>query len=202
MNKKVSDKNSILIEDLFFSQTWNFLHVYIPKQRNGSSSTEKNYKQGLKAFRIYVNEVAGIATNKFRFKDCSYDLVLDYRNHLHDVKNYKETTINNRLAALKSYMKYASARDISLQQFAFSISEVPFLRAPIMMQPIIEDTEALAAILNMPKNTRQGLRDKVLMSILYDGGIRVQELVLLDLQDVRLDTAEMYLHIHGKGNKE
>jgi len=202
MSRAPSSKNLILVEDLFFSKTWDFLHVYIPKQKNGSSSTAKNYKQGLKAFRIYVNEVAGISTNKFRFKDCTYDFVLDYRNHLHDVKDYKETTINNRLAVLKSYMKYVSARDISLQQFAFSISEVPFLRTPMVMQPIIEDTEALAAILNMPKNTLKGLRDKVLMSILYDSGIRVQELVSLELKDVRLDTEEMYLHIHGKGNKE
>jgi len=202
MSRAPSSKNLILVEDLFFSKTWDFLHVYIPKQKNGSSSTAKNYKQGLKAFRIYANEVAGISTNKFRFKDCTYDFVLDYRNHLHDVKDYKETTINNRLAVLKSYMKYVSARDISLQQFAFSISEVPFLRTPMVMQPIIEDTEALAAILNMPKNTLKGLRDKVLMSILYDSGIRVQELVSLELKDVRLDTEEMYLHIHGKGNKE
>lgn len=202
MSRNTSGKNLILVEDLFFSKTWDFIHVYIPKQKDGSSCTAKNYKQGLKAFRIYVNEVAGISTNKFRFEDCTYDFVLDYRNHLHDVKDYKETTVNNRLAALKSYMKYVSARDISLQQFAFSISEVPFLRTPVMMQPIIEDTEALAAILNMPKNTQKGLRDKVLMSILYDSGIRVQELVSLELQDVSLDTGEMYLHIHGKGNKE
>lgn len=202
MNKNTSGKNGIPVEELFFCQTWNFLHIYIPKQKDGSSSTAKNYKQGLKAFRIYINEVAAVSTNKFQFKDCTYDFVLDYRNYLRDVKDYKETTVNNRLAVLKSYMKYVSARDISLQQFAFSISEVPFLRAPVMMQPIIEDTEALAAILNMPKNTRKGLRDKVLMSILYDGGIRVQELVLLELRDVCLDTEELYLHIHGKGNKE
>jgi len=202
MSRNTPGKDLIMIENLFFSKTWDFLHVYIPKQKDGSSSTAKNYKQGLKAFRIYVNEVAGIPTNKFRFKDCTYDFVLDYRNHLHDVKDYKETTVNNRLAALKSYMKYVSARDISLQQFAFSISEVPFLRTPVIMQPVIEDTDALAAILGMPKNTQKGLRDKVLMSVLYDSGIRVQELVFLDLQDVSLDTGEMYLNIHGKGNKE
>jgi len=202
MRRNISGKNPILVEDLFFSRTWDFLHVYIPKQKDGSSSTVKNYRQGLKSFRIYVNEVAGISTNKFLFKDCTYDFVLDYRNHLHEVKDYKETTVNNRLAVLKSYMKYVSARDISLQQFTFSISEVPFLRTPVIMQPIIEDTEALAAILGMPKNTLKGLRDKALMSVLYDSGIRVQELVSLELKDVRLDTEEMYLHIHGKGNKE
>jgi len=85
MRRNTSGKNSLLAEDLFFSRTWDFLHVHIPKQKDGSSSTAKNYKQGLKAFRIYVNEVAGISTNKFLFKDCTYDFVLDY---FHDVKDY------------------------------------------------------------------------------------------------------------------
>ena len=85
------------------------------------------------------------------------------------------------VAAIKSYMNYAAARDVSLQQFAFVIDKVPFYREPKKQQPIIENTDSLAAVLAMPRNTHKGLRDKVMMSILYDSAIRAEELITINL---------------------
>lgn len=50
--------------------------------------------------------------------------------HTHDVKNLKARTANNKLAAIKSYVGYVSARDISLQQYAFSVAQVPYYSEP------------------------------------------------------------------------
>ena len=189
-------------EMLFFSRTYDFLHVYIPKEKGGSSHTLLTYKQGLKTFRQYVNDTRNIPTNRFEFKDCTYDFLLDYRNYLHDVKNLKERTANNKLAAIKSYVGYVSARDISLQQYAFSVGQVPYYSEPKEHQPVIENVNALAALLHMPANTRKGLRDKVILSVLYDSAMRVDELVSLDVRNVCLDHEDVRLRIHGKGNKE
>lgn len=187
---------------LFFSRTYDFLHVCLPKEKNGSGRTVTTYKQGLKTFRRYVNEVAGIPSNRFEFRDCTYDFLLDYRNYLHDVEHLKARTVNNKLAAVKSYVGYASARDVSLQQFVFSIKQVPYYSEPKEQQPVIEDVDALAALLHMPPNTRKGLRDKVILSVLYDSGMRVDELVSLNFANVCLDHGEVHMRIHGKGNKE
>jgi len=190
------------IESLFFCKIHDFLHVYIPKQKNGTGNTLITYRQGLKTFRAYVNDVAGLPSNRFVFKDCTYDFLLDYRNYLHDVINLKKKTVNNKLAVVKSYMEYVSARDISLQQYAFAVSQVPYYSVPRIQQPIIEDVDALAALLGMPANTKKGLRDKVIMSVLYDGGIRVDELVSLKIRSLCLNNEDIRLRIHGKGNKE
>ena len=190
------------IENLFFSRNHDFLYIYIPKQQNGSENTRATYKSGMKAFRTYVNSVAGIATNKFKFEDCTYDFLLDYRNHLHDVLHLSEKTANNRLATIKSYMNYASARDVSLQQYAFAVSQVPFYTVPKIQQPIIEDTDSLAALLAIPPNTKKGLRDRVIMSVLYDGGIRLNELVTLKVASLDLSGDEIRIKLHGKGNRE
>lgn len=189
-------------DTLFFSRTYDFLHVYIPKEKGGSKHTFVTYKQGLKTFRGYVNDVAGIPSNKFEFKDCTYDFLLDYRNHLHDAADLKKRTVNNKLAAVKSYMGYASARDVSLQQYAFAIEQVPYYSEPKEHQPIIEDEDALAALLGMPGNTKKGLRDTVIMCILYDSGIRVDELVSLTVRNVCVDYDDVRIRVHGKGNKE
>lgn len=190
------------IETLFFCKVHDFLYVYIPEQKDGTGHTVATYKQGFKTFRSYVNNVAGIPTNRFCFEDCSYDFLLDYRNYLHDAKKLKESTVNNKIATVKSYMNYVSARDVSLQPYAFAISQVPYYSIPRILQPVIEETDALAALLGMPPNTKKGLRDKTLMSILYDGGIRVNELVSLVNSHVNMDGENIRLKIHGKGNKE
>lgn len=187
---------------LFFCKIHDFLHVYIPEQKNGTGNTLTTYRQGLKTFRAYVNDVAGISSNRFEFKDCTYDFLPDYRNYLHNVTNLKEKTVNNKLAVVKSYMGYASARNISLQQYAFAVGQVPYYSVPRTQQPVIEDVDALAALLGMPANTKKGLRDKVIMSTLYDGAIRVEELVSLKLGSLCPDSENIRLRIHGKGNKE
>lgn len=191
-----------LNDSLFFSKTLDFLEIYIPKQNNGSRNTVEAYKTGLSMFRGYVREQKGTSIRNFKFSDCTYDFLLDYRNWLHDVKGYKESTVNNRLAAIRSYMNYAAARDITLQQVAFSVSEVPAYRVPKTVGPVIGQAETLAALLNAPANTRTGLRDKTILTILFDTAVRVEELINLDYSDINLSVAEPYIHVHGKGNKE
>lgn len=190
------------VDDLFFCRTHDFLHVYIPKVKAGSRNTFATYKQGIRAFRAYVNGVKGIPSNKYRFEDCTYDFLLDYRKHLHDMDGLKETTVNNRLAVIKSYVEYASARDVSLQQLLLAVSQVPYYSTPKVRQPVIDDVDALAAILGMPPNTKKGLRDKAIMSTLYDSAMRVDELVSLSVGSVCMDHEDVLIRIHGKGNKE
>lgn len=153
-------------------------------------------------FRNYVREQKGISIRSFKFSDCTYDFILDYRNWLHDVRGYRESTANNRLAAIRSYMNYAAARDITLQQVAFSVSEVPAYRVPKSVGPVIEQAETLSALLNAPANTRTGLRDRTILAVLFDTAIRAEELIKLDYPDVNLSVSDPYIHVHGKGNKD
>lgn len=190
------------IKQLFFCRNNDFLNTYIPKQQNGSKNTSSTYKCAMKTFRSYINDVAGIPTNRFKFSDCTYDFMLDYRNYLHDNMHLSESTCNNKLAAIKSYMRYAAACDVSLQQYAFVIDQVPFYRTQRKQQPIIENVDALAALLGMPPNTHKGLRDKVIMSVLYDSGIRVDELVSIRIRDISIRDDLVQFKIVGKGNKE
>lgn len=191
-----------LDKSMFFSKTMDFFETYIPKQSNGSRNTVETYRTGLSMFRDYIREQKGISIRSFRFSDCTYDLILDYRNWLHDVRGYKESTANNRLAAVRAYMNYAAARDISLQQVAFSVSEVPSYRVPKTVGPVIERVETLSALLNAPANTRTGLRDRTMLAILFDTAIRAEELITLDYSDVNLSVPAPYIHVYGKGNKE
>lgn len=187
---------------LFFSRTYDYLNIYLPKHKNGSKHTQNTYKIALRDFKNYTNVVKGIPTNKFYFTDCTYDYFLDYRNYLHDIKKLKESTTNNKLATVRSYISYAAARDTSLVQVQFSIDRVPFYTVPKVHQPIIEEVDSLSALLNQPGNTKTGFRDKVLMSLLYDSAVRAAELSSIRIKDIKMTGAQFQLLIHGKGDKE
>ena len=186
---------------LFFSMTLDFLDIYIP-QDSPSSKTVKTYRDGLTVFRRYVSDERGLSIRKFSFQECTFDFVLDYRNWLLDTKKRARATVNNRLAAIKSYLRYAASRDVSLQQIYLSISDVPFLRPEKKIRPIIEDVSALKAFLDAPPNTRTDCRDTMILSVLFDTMIRADELIQIKVKDVILNTETPYILIHGKGNKE
>ena len=181
--------------------TLDFLNVYIP-QDSPSSKTVKTYRDGLTVFRRYVCEEKHLSIRRFRFDECTFGFVLDYRNWLLDDRKQARSTVNNRLAAIKSYVRYASARDVTLQQVFLSISEVPFLRIEKKILPIIEDTETLKAFLDSPPNTRTGCRDTMILSVLFDTMIRADELIRISIGDLCMNAGIPYILIHGKGNKE
>lgn len=187
---------------LFFSRTNDFLNVYLPKHKDGSDYTRRTYRTALKDFKDYTNKVRGIPTGKFFFADCTYDYLLDYRNYLHDIMHRKESTIGTKLAAIKSYAGYVSSMDASLLQIHLSLGRVPQYAIPRIQQPIIDDVDSLRAILSMPKNTRKGMRDTVMMSMLYDSGMRISEMKNLIVRDVEVNEDQTRVLIHGKGQKE
>ena len=192
---------AILDKNLFFSMTYDFLTVYIP-QDSSSSRTVKSYRDGLTIFRRYVSEVKGISIRTFTFSQCTFDFVLEYRNWLLDDQKRAKSTVNNRLAAIKSYIYYASAKDISLQQIQMNIAAVPFLKTEKNIRPIIEDPEALKDLLNAPPNTKTGCRDVMILSVLFNTMLRADELIKLNIRDVVIDSDVPFLKVHGKGGKE
>lgn len=125
---------------------------------------------------------------KFRFSDCTHDFLLDFMAHLRD-RGCKESTCNNRLAAVKSYLWYAADGDVSLQSIALGASRVPFMKETKPIRETIPDG-ACAAMLAAPNlQKKNGLRDMAIMVLLYDSAMRVSELLGLTLSSLYLDAA-------------
>lgn len=93
-------------------------------------------------------------------------------------------------------------RKPDLTQIYMNVAEVPYVTVPSQIRDIIEDTEAISVLLSAPGTSTIGIRDQVILVILYDTAIRADELIGLNLSDVVLTSEEPYLRIHGKGDKE
>lgn len=189
---------------LFFEYVNEFLHLYLPQQQGRSLHTIKSYGDCLSLFRRYAKDVHGISIFKLTFLEVDRDFVLGFLEWLcsdsDGVKADSPSTRNQRLACMKSYMRFSADKTVSLSSLALQIRRIPSCKAP---QPAVQamSEKAIATILRQPPNTRIGLRDRTFMVLLFDSGARVSEVINLKVRDLSLDGPSPQVRLEGKGKK-
>lgn len=191
----------IPFEDLFFSKTNDFLHLYLTRQAGRSSKTEKSYSEGLSSFYDFIVHHKNLKVMKFRFSDCNYDLILEYMQYLKEERNLKPSSINQRIAALRSYLRFVADNSIDLIQIYMGVQKAPRQRVPKEQRPVLEK-DALKSLLSAPPDSKIGRRDQMILILLFDTAVRVSELCSIVIGDVSLDVQTPVILIHGKGKKE
>lgn len=194
-------KNRVIPEgSLFFSMTLEFLETYMPKQLGRSPETIKSYRDSLTIFRRYLYDERKISIGKFCFEGCTAREMQNFIIFLKESGN-SPGTCNQRLTAIKTYLWFAADRDIALQSVALVISRIPQCKVSKKEKEMLSE-EALSCIFQQPRNTKTGMRDRVMMILLYDSAIRLDELLSMTVQDLMLESNNPYIRINGKGNKE
>ena len=180
--------------------TLEFLETYLPRQLGRSLKTIKSYKDSLTIFRRYLRDECHTSIATFKFKDCDHKCIQNFIIYLKNNGN-SPGTCNQRLSAIKSYLWFTSDRNITVQSVALSISRIPQCKVPKKEKEILTEA-SITTILQQPKKTKMGLRDRVIMILLYDSAVRLDELLCFTLKDLSLQTNDPYIRISGKGNKE
>jgi integrase/recombinase XerC len=124
------------------------------------------------------------------------DVIRVFLSHLRD-KNYCKSTVARKLATLRSFYKFL------LRRGRVEVNPVAGIRTPKQDKRLpkalsIEDVERL--LNNCDTTTLLGARDRAILETLYSTGIRVSELVALNVGDVDLNSN--VIHVRGKGKKE
>ena len=112
-------------------------------------------------------------------------------------QNMSPATISRRLAALKSFFRFL------INEQVVELSPTESMEAPKLSQklPNILTTTEVEVLLLQPKISQPtGIRDKAMLELLYATGIRVSELVGLEIDDI--STKEQFIRCFGKGSKE
>ncbi len=177
-----------------------FLTHYLAAQRNVSPNTIKAYRDVFTLLLRFCRDVRGIAPEKLRVEQIDVSLVEAFLDYLERERKSSPRTRNHRLAALHAFFRYVQAEEPDRMLQCQKILAIPLRRHA---RPTVAylSKEELAQILAQPDlRTPDGRRDAVLLSILYDTGARVQELIDLSVGDVRLDPPAQ-LRLLGKGRK-
>ena len=177
-----------------------FLTVYLPTHKNVSKNTIYSYRDTFKLLLHYCQDVKGLPVEKLTLDVLSSHWIVDFLEWLETDRKCSISTRNQRLAALHSFFRYVQAEEPSGLFHFQKISSIPIKKAKKTVVDYLT-SEAIKLLLEQPdKHTRKGRRDLTLISILYDSGARVQELIDLRVCDITLHPPAV-ITLMGKGNK-
>jgi len=184
----------------FWKLARNYLHDYMPVTKNLSDKSVEAYKQSLKSYLQFLEEYRSLVNENVTFEAFSRDNVKDFVGWLKE-HNYAPKSINLKLTAVRSFLKYCSEEDFELRGIyteVCSIKKQKEEKRPIQyLQPA-----ATASILSAyDTKTAKHRRNRMMLILLYDTGARVQELADLNLYSLHLETANPYITLIGKGRK-
>ena len=177
-----------------------YLGTYLPGVRNVSTNTIRSYRDAYRLMLLYCKEELGIPVQKLSLAHLTETVVLGFLQWLEEKRNCSVSTRNHRLAALHAFLRYVQLEEPVLLASCQRILAIPLKKHE---QPAVQhlSPDALRLILEQPdNNTPQGRRDLAVLSVLYDTGARVQELVDLRVRDVRLEEPPV-VTLTGKGRK-
>ena len=151
-------------------------------------------------FLRYCNDVQGISPQKLTLQHIEHHLIEDFLLWLEHERNCSSSTRNNRLAAIHAFYRYLQYELPHLLSRCQEILAVPYKKTQKKVMSYLT-LDGVKALLEQPDiSTASGRRDLAMLSLLYDTGARVQELVDLRMEDVRLSSPTV-VRLTGKGRK-
>lgn len=177
-----------------------YLLNFLPFQRGYSRNTIKSYRDTFKQLIQFLCDKQNLKPERIELIHFTKENILNFLDSLTQDNGKSISTRNNRLSAIHSFLRfviYEAPENIYNFQ---KVLEIPFKRNPRKQIDSLELDE-IKAIINAPNiNTRKGIRDATLLSLLYDSGARVQEIIDLRNSDF-IDGLEGSIKLTGKGNK-
>ena len=154
-----------------------FFLDFIKNDKKLSNNTLQSYKRDIMQYEKYVNET-NINFTKVNEKD-----IRDYLKYLNSV-NKKASTISRNLASLRLFYQFL------LKNKKVKGDPTEGIQSPRVEKrvPSILTSQEVSLLLDQPKNVDlKGIRDKAMLEFAYATGMRVTEIISLDIEDVNLE---------------
>jgi len=176
-----------------------FFTEHLAAEKNVSRNTVASYRDAMTQFIRYMEET-GVDLDDLQMKHLTPENVKGYLKWVLD-KGCSPSTRNSRLAAIHSFVRFVQYEDIGnldRWQRILSIENMRSEKKPLnYLTP--EGVKLLLA--QVDTTTKAGRRHLALLSLMYDTGARVQEMIDLNVESVRIDSEPFVITLFGKGRK-
>lgn len=177
-----------------------YFSKYLPGHLGASPNTIMSYRDTFSLLLRYCRDELKQKPEKLTFKILQKKLVEDFLKWLEESRTCSISTRNQRLAAIHAFSRYVIVEAPEYIGICKDILSIPIKKSHSKSLNYLT-VEEISSILAQPDlKTKHGRRDLALLSLLYDSGARVQEIVDLIVADIRLDPP-WTLKLTGKGNK-
>ena len=178
-----------------------YLQQRLPLQRNASPNTIESYAYAFQLLFEYASQSLKVVPSELTLEQLDAPLILNFLTWLEDSRGNAMSSRNIRLAAIKAFMRFMELRVPAALEQIRRVLEIPVKKTESRLVKHLTRDE-LQALLNAPDPTkRDGLRDRAMLHLCFAGGLRVSELVAVQLQDLKLHPQPTVL-IQGKGRRQ
>lgn len=195
MSKKISEATELskCISD--------FLRNYAPLQLSASSHTVRSYETAISLYIAFLESEKGIKPSSFSKECFEKNMIEAWLLWLAKERNSSPETCNNRLASLRSFLKYLGDKNVS---YIYLANDASTIKARKTKRKKISglSRDAVHTLLQEPcPDSITGLRDLTFMVLLYATAARIDEILSLKICDLHLDVQKPYVVLNGKRNK-
>lgn len=178
-----------------------FLNNYLTKERGVSQNTIKSYSYSFILFVNFMHEVKKVHINRLSLKDITKEIVVEFLDWIQCNRKCSDSTRNQRLAAISSFIKYVEYMNPAGLYNYHQILSIPLKKTErkLISYLTIDGIKLLLQQISIDKG--KGLRDLALLSLMYESAARVQEITQLTPSSLHLDDKPYRVILHGKGNK-
>jgi len=181
----------------FFVQR--YFTSYLIAQRNYGSNTVSSYRDTFRLLLMYLSD-CGCNNATIRLDKVDKNCILGFLDWLKKTRNNAVSTRNVRLAHLKSFYGYILAMAPEYADHCSTVINMPFSKTEKKPSECMSEDEVSHFLHSVDTDCNEGIRHLAILSLLYDSGCRVQELIDLNVSDILLKNCNR-VYVKGKGNK-
>jgi integrase/recombinase XerD len=170
-------------------------------QLEASPNTIAGYRDTFRLLLRYASQRFGKPPTTLKVEDLDAALVGEFLTHVEKVRRNSARSRNARLAAIRSFYRYVAMNAPEHALHCQRVSSMPNKRYTRRSVDFIDRTEMEALLAAPDASTWIGRRDRVILLLALQTGLRVSELINLDCGDVVLGVGA-HIRCEGKGRKE
>ena len=178
-----------------------FLREYLPRDRGTSRHTVESYALCFKLLVVFAADKHGIRPCTLEIGHLDIATILEFLEHLERDRGNGVRTRNARLAAIKSFFRFLEFRHPGYLDLAAQVREIPAKKGEAPLIGYLDRAETRALLDAPDPGTAVGIRDRAMLCLTYNAGLRVSELVGLALENLKMPALDE-VHIIGKGRRE
>ncbi|MDR0231605.1 MAG: site-specific integrase [Dysgonamonadaceae bacterium] len=177
-----------------------FLTKYLLNEKGASNNTISSYRDTFVLLINFLQTKKQIKVEKITLDKITKETILEFLDWLQKERKCSVSTRNSRLSAIHSFYKYLQCESLEHVHECQRILSIKFKKAATENVNYLTIEGIKLLLLQPDTNTSRGRRDLTLLSLMYDAGARVQEIIDLTPSMLRIDKPAT-IKIIGKGNK-
>ncbi len=173
---------------------------YLMRERSFSPNTIANYRDTFRLLITFAQKSLNRSPTKLAIHDLDATFIVRFLDHLEKERGIKPQSRNVRLAAIHSFFNYVALQEPAAGAVAQRVLAIKSKRCAKKPVEFLTTPEIDALLAAPDQKSWSGRRDRTLLLVAVQTGLRVSELIGLRCQDVTLD-AGAHVRCTGKGRK-